>query len=97
MEIVTTREFREDHLGEGIGIPKRFGLTWRDFDRDWMYYHIIPFNIVIAAIRWLYMKLRYYVPDKLDRYWSTQVYQRGYWRGYEDRDKARAPNFERKL
>lgn len=58
-------------------IPKYLGRTYHDFDRDCVYYHVIPFNIIIQLCRraWYFFKTGIspdYVEEKI-----REAYVRG--------------------
>jgi len=55
-------------LGEGIMMPRRFGLAYYDFNTNTKHYVIYPFNFIVAIIRRLYFATRFEIPYEFLNY-----------------------------
>lgn len=45
-----------------VTVPKRFALTYYSFDQDAFYFHLIPFNTIIAICRRVYQVFVWEIP-----------------------------------
>lgn len=44
-------------------VPKRFALTYYSFDQDAFYFHLVPFNTIIAICRRVYQVFAWEIPS----------------------------------
>ena len=74
-------------LYEGEEIPKYFGFAYEDFERDTKVYYIIPINVILAFVRWVYVQIRYKITRDFQRFEYNailmQAYKRGLSKGYD--------------
>ena len=40
-------------------VPKGYGIAWHDHMRCEIYCYLVPFNYIIAFIRWLYLGVKF--------------------------------------
>lgn len=71
IKITMTRKFLQDTEGEILPIPRRFGYSYREFDTGTRIYYLIPLNVIVTFMRWLFASLKYdfsfYIEDKIRR------------------------------
>jgi len=78
-----------DH--EGQMIPSKWlGYAYYEFDRGVCIYYIVPVNLIVAAFRWLDVRVRYMIPRSMQSLEARMYnvtkddsYRRGYYEGYK--------------
>lgn len=65
--VMTGRAVDDHHLT----VPKRFGFTYYDFDCDAFFYHLYPFNFIIALARRVYRVFSWELPHEF-MMWETK-------------------------
>lgn len=44
---------------EGVPCPWYVGYAYKDFDRNWTVYWVVPINLIIAAYLWIILQVRF--------------------------------------
>jgi hypothetical protein len=58
---------------EGGTVPEWFGLSYRDYDKDVYVCHVMPFNLIVALVVWLKIKIRFCIPTRISRSYEKKL------------------------
>lgn len=84
-------KWERTRVHEGQMIPSKWlGCAYYEFDRDVYIYYIVPVNLIVAAFRWLDVRVRYMIPrsmqsleNRMYNVTKDDSYRRGYCEGYK--------------
>lgn len=81
-------KWERNRTHEGMMIPsKLLGFAYNDFDRDVRVFYIFPINLLVAAFRWLDIRVRYMIPIRMQML-ERELFDKGYHNGYLDGNRA---------
>lgn len=70
--------------GEGMAIPKRFGLAFWDFERDIVHFTLLPSNLLFVLIMNGYYYVKWRFPHRINKAVLDSLVKKAYEAGRDD-------------